>query len=1000
MRTAVLIPLALSALLSPGGAGAYAPHRTNSPSSSSSSSSEDVFDGVDGGEPPRTDMSAPRSPDDGHGGGCGGYGGGSSVTGSFNGHGSVGDFCDASSIGHASTVGGGESVSTTRVRNTSSSSSSPSSKSKKKLKGAKKVSGRVRNLLKLSSQRRTSHQLEAVDEDDDDGGMMWGAERAAAEAAAAASTALVVSNGGGDVGGDSGGHTGFSFESYDGGDEAEDERDDDSAGGDDGDDGDDNDGERYYDGAPVLSDEHEMPEQQGGADAAASAGADANVHAGADNALGDAAENDDAASTSSSDDNDDDDDDDDGPPPIPRTLSVQSAVLSDIEALEVALEMSRTGSSALRCHWQYATYAMALRRLLGRHVLRAERRRKRAMERRRRREERERELMLRWNRSRGRRGREVDPAEDEDGEIGDEEGRKTTLEALMEDLWRRKSANEDRSALIRWIDDTLDLLDNDKKGHGPANGADLASPARGGGGRGEGGAMAGFSPAEEEWALYEMWINEVLRFLAMKVLVGEDGFEEDEDDGNTDGGDGNGDGVKDENKDDAGRKSRRGGPMKMRLLPSPSILDGWKALMLLPRLYAEVCGAMGCSKTDLRNGFAVVHYVDAEDLLMTSPGGTAAAAAVEEGDNDAEGSGDGEEIDLRRWREECYAWTLQGYRTLYKSSPPRAFWPRDGAWDDFDDDHRDDDNTSGGLAETLVGEGANANANASARAAGISSSSERYRTALLREPSPSYSSVAARVGAEVSEGIGEVARAVGLVGGGGEGYDYDDQTTLHDGRSGGRGGRSGRSIESIGTRSSVRGGRRGGRSALLAGCFYPSAAASSACSVGGSPAGGTWYLCGGDDDTGTYTGDGTGTYGTRTYNTYGDDDTLESGSLCADPPTPKHGSRSGGGGGVSSSSRNSGGDNGTGGDRGGRGDRVGVRIRLSRGCGSPSSIAEEEEGSAAADYACHGMSTRRHQQQQQQPSASAPPGLSRKRSLVDEDRSLPSLEPSLAEERR
>ena len=142
--------------------------------------------------------------------------------------------------------------------------------------------------------------------------------------------------------------------------------------------------------------------------------------------------------------------------------------------------------------------------------------------------------------------------------------------------------------------------------------------------------------------LIDLWIEELLRFLAMKVLLDSEplsqrSFE-------------NEDGDEDDSYVKVGQ-SRPSTKVIMQLSPSKPIQDAWRALLLLPLTYANVCKAMGST--------AVLDYTENDTCFdfssITSPF-----------------RGD---LDRKMWKAECYQWTQDSYAYLYNGIPSPIFWP-------------------------------------------------------------------------------------------------------------------------------------------------------------------------------------------------------------------------------------------------------------------------------------------------------------------------------------
>lgn len=131
----------------------------------------------------------------------------------------------------------------------------------------------------------------------------------------------------------------------------------------------------------------------------------------------------------------------------------------------------------------------------------------------------------------------------------------------------------------------------------------------------------------------DTFIVELLRFLAMKILL--------------------------ENIPNASNPPTITTDLK--LIPSTVIRDAWKAILLLPLLYSDVCVAMGCE-----GGLDL----DATDIRFENIDET-----IETGD-----------VAVRRSRED-YRYTLDIYERVYLIVPPPGFWLR--LTFDYDDEQRD-----------------------------------------------------------------------------------------------------------------------------------------------------------------------------------------------------------------------------------------------------------------------------------------------------------------------
>jgi hypothetical protein len=123
--------------------------------------------------------------------------------------------------------------------------------------------------------------------------------------------------------------------------------------------------------------------------------------------------------------------------------------------------------------------------------------------------------------------------------------------------------------------------------------------------------------------LVNKYIDQLLRFMAMKVLL-------------------SGGGIMDKSMIKKCPTEDKMGNKLFQLNPSLPIRESWKALMILPRTYADVCKAFGCDPMDY--------------------------------DNDAEDGFQGE-LSKDPWALECYKWTAKTYTHLYINRPPKMFWP-------------------------------------------------------------------------------------------------------------------------------------------------------------------------------------------------------------------------------------------------------------------------------------------------------------------------------------
>ena len=111
------------------------------------------------------------------------------------------------------------------------------------------------------------------------------------------------------------------------------------------------------------------------------------------------------------------------------------------------------------------------------------------------------------------------------------------------------------------------------------------------------------------------YIDHLLRFLAMQTLL-------------------NGSDYNSNRTDEFGNRM-------FQMNPSVAIRQCWKALMMLPVTYLDVCKSLGCDAID---------YDDEEiDFLG--------------------------EKSKSEWGRECYEWTIRTHTNLYIIPPSRKFWP-------------------------------------------------------------------------------------------------------------------------------------------------------------------------------------------------------------------------------------------------------------------------------------------------------------------------------------
>ena len=128
---------------------------------------------------------------------------------------------------------------------------------------------------------------------------------------------------------------------------------------------------------------------------------------------------------------------------------------------------------------------------------------------------------------------------------------------------------------------------------------------------------------EKRSKMVDCFINQLLRFLAMKVLL----------EGN-DRETGSNGGIQ-ERTDENGNKL-------LLLNPSIAVRECWKALLMLPLTYRDVCKAFGCDAIDY----------------------------------DEEVAGFLGEESKGSWGRECYQWTIKTYTILYSIPPSKLFWPK------------------------------------------------------------------------------------------------------------------------------------------------------------------------------------------------------------------------------------------------------------------------------------------------------------------------------------
>ncbi len=123
------------------------------------------------------------------------------------------------------------------------------------------------------------------------------------------------------------------------------------------------------------------------------------------------------------------------------------------------------------------------------------------------------------------------------------------------------------------------------------------------------------------------FIDQLLRFLAMKVLL----------EGSSPGPN---DSRRKKNQEGI-TKDKYGKPL-FQLNPSRPIRECWKALLMLPLTYVDVCKAFGSDVIDYEEETAGFR---------------------------------GEESKVE-WGRQCYLWTIKTYTNLYVMPPSKVFWPK------------------------------------------------------------------------------------------------------------------------------------------------------------------------------------------------------------------------------------------------------------------------------------------------------------------------------------
>jgi len=126
---------------------------------------------------------------------------------------------------------------------------------------------------------------------------------------------------------------------------------------------------------------------------------------------------------------------------------------------------------------------------------------------------------------------------------------------------------------------------------------------------------------ESDLHILNDWVNELLKFLALKALY----LEEEKADGK----------PVDFDDDDLSVSKRR----KV-LVPSEPVREAWRCLLLLPVTYYDVCISLGCQKV-----------IDYDEFTTT-------------------------EKDDPKTRNKNYTRTMEKYKEIYKLQPPKNFWPR------------------------------------------------------------------------------------------------------------------------------------------------------------------------------------------------------------------------------------------------------------------------------------------------------------------------------------
>ena len=148
----------------------------------------------------------------------------------------------------------------------------------------------------------------------------------------------------------------------------------------------------------------------------------------------------------------------------------------------------------------------------------------------------------------------------------------------------------------------------------------------------------------------DIYVEEVLRFLAMKIFLenglitaAEEGENVDPNAHNDTAAHGTTEAMLNHyNNFDS--TNANGLPI-LQLHPSQPIRYGWKMMLLFPLIYADVCAAMGSPS-----------YLD--------------YSSEEEDDDELN-----DVLSTKMWKLECYHWTLDTYDNLFHGRPSRHFWP-------------------------------------------------------------------------------------------------------------------------------------------------------------------------------------------------------------------------------------------------------------------------------------------------------------------------------------